>query len=240
MNLGMTNKTLVKYFLELTETSLTEKQASEAVELIKAKVKEEFLIELEKATDKLDFLNRFSKKWFWTDNDHSTTDWFYGFNRINDSIIKENWDFVKKELGIEKFQIVEITGKEYETYLHLLLAEKDVLNLVKKGTEREAFSYWEKSRKIREVTPLKKSIFKKDGTINHNSEIYKKIELSTKSKKIKFVIKRDLKFLIKTIFSLKKVVRETVFEKKRNSNEEIELKLNESVLAILWLKERTF
>jgi len=27
MNLGMTNKTLVKHFLELTETSLTEKQA---------------------------------------------------------------------------------------------------------------------------------------------------------------------------------------------------------------------
>ena len=49
MNLGMTNKTLVKYFLELTETSLTEKQASEAVELIKVKVKEEFLAELEKA-----------------------------------------------------------------------------------------------------------------------------------------------------------------------------------------------
>ena len=46
--------------------------------------------------------------------------------------------------------------------------------------------------------------------------------------------------LIKTIFSLKKVARETVFEKKRNSNEEIELKLNESVLAILWLKEQTF
>ena len=88
MNLGMTNKTLVKYFLDLTETSLTEKQASEAAELIKNKVKEEFLIELEKATDKLDFLNRFSKKWFWTDNDHSTTDWFYNFNRINDSIIK--------------------------------------------------------------------------------------------------------------------------------------------------------
>ena len=112
--------------------------------------------------------------------------------------------------------------------------------MVKKGTGTEAFYYWEKSRKIREITPLKKSIFKKDGTINRNSEIYKKIELSAKSKKIKFVIKRNLKFLIKTIFSLKKVTRETVFEKKRNSNEEIELKLNESVLAILWLKERTF
>ena len=240
MNLGMTNKTLVKYFLELTETSLTEKQASEAAELIRKKVKEEFLMELEKATDKLDFLNRFSKKWFWTDSYHSTTNWFYNFNRINDSIIKENWDFVKKEFGIEKFQIVEITGKEYETYLHLVLAKKDILSLVKKGTETEAFYYWEKSRKIREITPLKKSIFKKDGTINYNSEIYKKIELSAKSKKIKFVIKRDLKFLIKTIFSLKKTARETVFERKRNSNEEIELKLNESVLAILWLKERTF
>ena len=37
----------------------------------------------------------------------------------------------------------------------------------------------------------KKSIFKKDGTINYNSEIYKKIELSAKSKKIKFIIKRE-------------------------------------------------
>lgn len=240
MNLGMTNKTLVKHFLELTETSLTEKQASEAAELIRKKAKKEFLMELEKATDKLDFLNRFSKKWFWTDNDHSAANWFYEFNRINDSIIKENWNFIKKELGIEKLQIVEITGKEYETYLHLVLAKKGILNLVKKGTETEAFYYWEKSRKIREVTPLKKSIFKKDGTINYNSEIYKKIELSAKSKKIKFIIKRDIKFLIKTIFSLKKTVREAVFEKKRNSDEEIELKLNENVLAIIWLKERTF
>lgn len=236
----MTSKTLVKHFLELTETSLTEKQAIEASEIIKEEVKKEFLEALEKAENKLDFLNNNTKKWFWSYNDHSESNWFYNFNRIHDSIIKKKWDLVKEKLGIEKFQIVEISGKEYETYLHLLLAKEEILTIVKKGATTEYLSRWEKLPRLREITPLKKSIFKKNGEINRNSEIYKKIELSKTSKKFKLKVKRDIKHLKKIIFLFKEKVRETKIEKGRYDKYELELKLNENILGILWLKERKF
>ena len=90
MNLGMTNKTLVKYFLELTETSLTEKQAETAAEIIREAVKKDFLEALEKSEDKLEFLNNEAKEQFWSDTDHCAGNWFFNYGRIHDHIIKKN------------------------------------------------------------------------------------------------------------------------------------------------------
>ena len=243
MDFGLTDKTIVKHFLTLTETVLTTKQARQAADLIKEKAKTLFLEKLEATENKLDFLDRFSKEFFWTDNFHSERNWYNDYNKINDGFVLDNWDFVKAELGIESTQIIIIEKKEYRTLLDYKAMLWDLLEL--KSGKENLTSYWKWDGVFRALTPYKKSLTKKNGSLNINSEFIKKIQLKTESDKTRVVIKRDndtLNYFIKSLFKAKKDSVGYLQEKaSRERNTELAvLHINLDKLTVIRLTEMRF
>lgn len=242
MDFGLTDKTLVLHFLSLTETALTAKQAREAANIIKDLVKKEFLEQLESAPDKLNFLNSELYNFFWTHNDHRSANWFYDFNRINDDLVLKHWDAVKEKLGIQSVQIITIEKKEYRTYLDYLALKKKIFKLIE---EKRELYRWEWRGTLREITPFKKALTKKDDSLNYNSEFLKKLEFKKTSNKTLIVIKRNNKQLEQFIKDVLKAKKESViyFKKKQENKrekQEIELELNYGRLMSIRLQEMRF
>ena len=243
MDFSMGDKTLVKHFLSLTETVLTTKQARQAADFLKELVMSDFLEALEKAEDKLEFLNKEPSRWFWLDKDYSYNNWFYNYDRINDNIILEKWGLVLNELKIKGTQKIILQNKDYATYLDFICLKRDFIKIIEPTTERRVDQTWKWLGVIRGFSIFKKALTNKNGFLEQNSEFSKKMELKKESDKIIIAVKRDKKILDKLIKKILKTEKNSEFllsGYQKNAREKHILTVDHSVLTIIRLIEMRF